>query len=173
MSGRPSSSTSRSRRLLRRDRSHVSFSVLCMLNETFGTEVTHTNQRFEAAVSAPQVVRRIDNDVLLLLSSGRWDNTLEIASACNPGSSEWNAYMGNEGGVEATNETFQQSFSGMGDLPLLPHHAVQRGGGRPVPLHGRCARLFPVGGGRGQPAQYHIRLLYADTGEKPRPQLFL
>ena len=113
--------------IARRDRSHVSFSVLCMLNETFGTEVTHTNQRFEAAVSAPQVVRRIDNDVLLLLSSGRWDNTLEIASACNPGSSEWNAYMGNEGGVEATNETFQQSFSGMGDLhfyPTMPYNAA-------------------------------------------------
>ena len=115
--------------IARRDRSHVSFSVLCMLNETFGTEVTHTNQRFEAAVSAPQVVRRIDNDVLLLLSSGRWDNTLEIASACNPGSSEWNAYMGNEGGVEATNETFQQSFSGMGDLhfyPTMPYNAAVR-----------------------------------------------
>ena len=113
--------------IARRDRSHVSFAVLCMLNETYGTEATHTNQRFEAAVSAPGVVRQIDNDVLMLLSSGRWDYNLEIGSACNPGSTEWNAYMGNEGGVEATNTTFQSQFSGMGDLhfyPQMPYNAA-------------------------------------------------
>jgi len=109
-----------------RDRNHVSFAILGMLNETIGKN--ETSQRYQAALDGPKTIREIDNDVLMLLSSGRWDYDDSIASACNPGSTEWTAYMGNEGLEEGTevNATYESAFSGIGDIhyyPSLPYSA--------------------------------------------------
>ena len=109
-----------------RDRNHASFAMIGMLNETFGKNETAI--RYEAALEGPKTVRLYDDDVLIMLSSGRWDYDKNIASACNPGSTEWDAYMGNEGedGQKGTNDFFNSTFSGMGDIhyyPSLPYDA--------------------------------------------------
>ena len=67
--------------------------------------------------------------MLVLLSSGRWDNKRETASACNPGSRTWDGWMGNEGNVTPTNTTYMTLFSGMGDIhyyPNMPYDASVR-----------------------------------------------
>lgn len=117
--------------IVRRDRSHVSFSILCTLNETYGTEETGSAVRYAAALSTPPVVRELDDDVLMLLSSGRWDNDRSVGSACNPGSTTWDGYMGDEGeeSEEGLNSAFLLNFKGMGDLhyyPQMPYNALVR-----------------------------------------------
>ena len=113
--------------LLYRDRNHVSFSILGLLNETYGTGATQA--RYAAAVSSLGPVRDIDDDVLVPLSSGRWDNRRETASACNPGSRTWDGWMGNEGNVTSANPAYMSLFSGMGDIhyyPNMPYDAAVR-----------------------------------------------
>ncbi len=112
--------------LTMRDRNHVSFAMIGMLNETFGKNETAV--RYEAALEGPKTVRLYDDDVLIMLSSGRWDYDKTVASACNPGSVEWDAYMGNEGedGAKGENAFFNSTFSGMGDIhyyPYMPYDA--------------------------------------------------
>ena len=111
--------------LLYRDRSHVSFGIIGLLNETYGKN--ETSVRYQTAVECLEHIRNIDNEILVLLSSGRWDYDNTIASACNPGSTTWDGYMGNEGEAleDAENETFASSFKGMGDIhfyPSLPYN---------------------------------------------------
>ncbi len=107
--------------LLYRDRSHVSFGILGLLNETYGKN--ETSVRYQTAVESLEHIRGIDNEVLVLLSSGRWDYDNTIASSCNPGSTTWDGYMGNEGQPleNATNEVFASSFKGMGDIHFYPN----------------------------------------------------
>ncbi len=106
--------------LLKRDRNHVSFGIIGLLNETYGKN--ETSVRYQTAVGSLEHIRSIDNEVLVLLSSGRWDYNNSIASACNPGSTTWDGYMGNEGEPleNATNELFASSFTGMGDIHFYP-----------------------------------------------------
>ena len=119
--------TSEISQLLYRDRNHVSFSILGLLNETYGN--SGTQARYGAAVGSLNTIRDIDENVLVLLSSGRWDNKRETASACNPGSRTWDGWMGNEGNATPTNTTYMTLFSGMGDIhyyPNMPYDASVR-----------------------------------------------
>lgn len=112
------------RQLALRDRNHASNAILGMLNETYGTEAANTSVRLQAAIDGPKTVREYDQDVLLLLSSGRWDYRNELGSACNPGSTEWKGYMGNEGGFAEKESLYESQFHSMGDLhyyPQLPY----------------------------------------------------
>lgn len=106
--------------LLLRDRSHVSFGIIGMLNETYGKN--ETSVRYQTALNSLELIRSMDEEILVLLSSGRWDYDNTIASACNPGSTTWDGYMGNEGEAleDAQNETFASSFKGMGDIHFYP-----------------------------------------------------
>ncbi len=130
--------------LLRRDRNHVSFAILGMLNEVNVTDSTKV--RYGAAVGCLDVVRETDYDILALLSSGRWDNDRMVGSASNPGSHTWDGLMGDEG---YTDEIDDVQFMGMGDVhyyPTMPYNANIRGifaaiGGR------RAAFLSEAGAG--------------------------
>lgn len=106
--------------ILARDRNHASFAIIGVLNETYDNKTDYVNN-FRAAVGAIDVIRAYDNDILALLSSGRWDNDGTVASASNPGSSTWDAYLGDEG-EERTN-TEDVGILPIGDIhnyPRLP-----------------------------------------------------
>lgn len=90
------------RQLVERDRNHPSFAIVGVLNETEDTNTVFVNN-YQAAVDCLDVFRTYDKDLLVFLSSGRFDNDTATASASNPGSLTWDGYLGNEGirgGVE-------------------------------------------------------------------------
>ncbi len=76
--------------VVRRDRNHPSLAIWGLLNETLSLNM------FQRGKDWLPSLRAIDNTRLVLMSSGRWDMESKTGSASNPGSSEWNVYMGGE-----------------------------------------------------------------------------
>ncbi|PYU66058.1 MAG: hypothetical protein DMG49_23000 [Acidobacteria bacterium] len=103
------------REMILRDRNHPCISMWGMLNETTDGPV------FREAVSALSLVRALDDTRLVLLSSGRFDGHLEIGSASNPGSSEWEPTWGEEGPAAGHTEMKYPSGPGSGDFHFYPH----------------------------------------------------
>ncbi|MBO5646707.1 MAG: beta galactosidase jelly roll domain-containing protein, partial [Clostridia bacterium] len=110
------------RQLVERDRNHASFAIVGVLNETYDNEVDYEAlNNYQAALHSLDVFRTYDNDLLVFLSSGRWDYDSATASASNPGSLTWDGYMGDEG-VRKENGT-HIGRTGIGDIhqyPLMP-----------------------------------------------------
>jgi hypothetical protein len=77
--------------MIRRDRNHPSVVIWGLLNETDDGPV------FRHAVAALPLVRSLDDTRVVMLDSGRWDKQLSIGSLSNPGSTAWEALMGDEG----------------------------------------------------------------------------
>ncbi|MBB6670806.1 glycoside hydrolase family 2 TIM barrel-domain containing protein [Cohnella nanjingensis] len=75
---------------LLRDRNHPSIVIWGLLNEN------KANYVFDAAKDFLTDLRKLDPTRLVLLGSGRWDKDLKTGSASNPGSLEWNVYLGGE-----------------------------------------------------------------------------
>ena len=114
------------RQLIERDRNHASFAIAGMLNETYDNEVTYEAlNNYHAAVEALDVARAYDNDVLVMLGSGRWDYDGSTASASNPGSWEWDAYLGDEG-VENSDGSYTNEGGDIHFYPKLPYNADAR-----------------------------------------------
>lgn len=78
------------RKMVLRDRNHPSVAIWGMLNETFD------GATFRTAVASLGLMRELDPDRLILLSSGRWDAQPAIGSVCNPGSTSWEHVWGIE-----------------------------------------------------------------------------
>ncbi len=97
------------RQLIERDRNHPSFAIVGILNETKDTHTDFVNN-YQAAVESLDVVRIYDKDLLVFLSSGRFDEDAATASASNPNALAWDAYLGNEG------VTAQKQEMATGDL---------------------------------------------------------
>ena len=118
--------------IVERDRNHPSLAVFGMLNETLCTGATEV--RFNAAVDALQNVRALAPNLYVELSSGRWDGMQNIGSGSNPGSMEWDAYMGDEDpSIQVEEPPAAQSadalFPYMGDVhyyPRMPYNAAVR-----------------------------------------------
>lgn len=72
------------------DRNHPSLAMRGLLNET------PDGPRFRHAVETLPLVRALDPNRLVILSSGRWDPNPAIGSLSNPGSPEWNCLLGGE-----------------------------------------------------------------------------
>ena len=115
-------------------RSHPSFAMFGFLNETevVSTGTDTTIDLFLTAKSGPSWARSYAPDAIFFLSSGRFDGDQSIASASNPGSTTWDAYMGNES-ADATpgyHEHISNTYTAnMGDLhyyPLQPYGATVR-----------------------------------------------
>jgi hypothetical protein len=105
------------REMIVRDRNHPSMVMYGMLNETADGPI------FREAVSALPLVRSLDESRLVLLSSGRFDGHLEIGSACNPGSHEWEPTWGKEAAGAGHVAMKYPSGIGSGDFhfyPLVP-----------------------------------------------------
>jgi hypothetical protein len=77
--------------LVRRDRNHPSLVIWGLLNEN------GAGRFYNAAKAWLPSLRAVDDTRLVLLNSGRWDCDLKTASASNPGSTTWDAYLGGEG----------------------------------------------------------------------------
>lgn len=108
--------------ILMRDRNHVSLGIMGMLNETKYVETKEI--RVDAAIDSLSYSRDIAPDLLFLLSSGRWDALVELGSASNPGSKNWDGYMGDEGITPDSGLTPK-----MGDVhlyPALPYNDLVR-----------------------------------------------
>ncbi len=84
------------RQLVERDRNHPSFAIVGVLNETEDTNTASVNN-YQAAVDSLDIFRTYDKDLLVFLSSGRFDQDTTTASASNPGALTWDGYLGNEG----------------------------------------------------------------------------
>ena len=102
------------REMILRDRNHPSIGMWGMLNETTDGPV------FREAVSALSLVRSLDKTRLVLLSSGRFDGHLEIGSASNPGSDEWEPTWGKEAPDAGHVEMKYPSGIGSGDFHFYP-----------------------------------------------------
>ena len=103
------------REMVLRDRNHASVVMWGMLNETRDGPV------FREAVSALPLVRSTDSTRLVLLSSGRWDEDLEIGSASNPESLEWEYTWGKEGpGAGRAPKAAHFPGPGTGDVHYYP-----------------------------------------------------
>ena len=81
--------------MIRRDRNHPSITIWGLLNETSDGPV------FREAVSSLSMMRALDPDRVVALSSGRWDGERSVASFSNPGSTLWDCYRGQEGAGKA------------------------------------------------------------------------
>jgi hypothetical protein len=102
------------REMVLRDRNHPSITMWGLLNETEDGPV------FREAVAALPMVRELDADRLLLLSSGRFDGHLEVGSACNPGQTKWEYVWGNEGPHAGQTKIRYPSGEGTGDFHFYP-----------------------------------------------------
>ncbi len=102
------------REMILRDRNHPCIGMWGMLNETTDGPV------FREAVSALSLVRSLDETRLVLLSSGRFDGHLEIGSASNPGSHEWEPTWGKEAPDSGHVEMKYPSGIGSGDFHFYP-----------------------------------------------------
>ena len=121
--------------LVRRDRNHPSLTLFGLLNET--ENVTNKVVFNDTARDMLPELRPLAPDLLFMYHSGRWDAKRDVASASNPGSVRWDAWMGDEA-VGAAAEPCKAPKDGItnrpgrGDIHLYPH----------LPLCGREWRLF-------------------------------
>ena len=102
------------REMILRDRNHPSVVIWGILNETEDGPVFR-----EAEASLP-LVRSFDETRLALLASGRFDGHLEIGSASNPGSSQWEHVWGKEAAGGGHVAMVYPSGPGSGDFHLYP-----------------------------------------------------
>jgi hypothetical protein len=102
------------REVLARDRNHPSFAIFGALNETGDGSV------FVEAKSSLTVIRSMDRDKLVILSSGRFDGHLEVGSISNPGGSEWEFAWGKEAPNGSVVPMKYPSGIGIGDFHLYP-----------------------------------------------------
>jgi hypothetical protein len=102
------------REMILRDLNHPCIAMWGMLNETEDGPV------FREAVSALSLVRALDETRLVLLSSGRFDRRLDIGSASNPGSHDWEPVWGKEGPGAGHADGKYPSGIGSGDFHLYP-----------------------------------------------------
>jgi len=108
--------------MIRRDRNHPSVVIWGLLNETEDGPV------FRHAVAALPLVRALDDTRMVMLNSGRWDGQLSIGSLSNPGSSQWETVMGDEGPQAAPTHAAPPGgyWARVGDAhayPRVPHTA--------------------------------------------------
>lgn len=114
------------RQLVERDRNHASFAIVGILNETYDNKVDHDAlNNYHAGVKALDVARAYDNDLLVFLGSGRWDNDGATASASNPGSWTWDAYLGDEG-IENEDGSYTTVCGDQHYYPPMPFNAEVR-----------------------------------------------
>ena len=125
--------------MILRDRSHVSVGIWGIFNEQAGpnkvmksSRISDTSKVFDFAVSYLPKMRKLDNQRLILLSSGRWDARADIGSFSNPGSDSWNFGWGKEKNG-AKNCDFKKSpqdidpyIEGLGDVHLYPTVPIQK-----------------------------------------------
>ena len=102
------------REVILRDRNHPCIAMWGMLNETQDGPV------FREGVSALSLLRSLDETRLVLLSSGRFDWRLDIGSASNPGSHDWEYVWGKEGPGTRHAEGNYPSGIGFGDFHQYP-----------------------------------------------------
>lgn len=105
--------------MLIRDRNHPCVTVYGIFNETDGNKV------FDFAVAYLPEMRKLDASRLILLSSGRWDNRLDIGSFSNPGSDVWEYQWGAEDAdnhaiASGAGADFDPYRVGMGDNHSYP-----------------------------------------------------
>lgn len=136
------------REMILRDRNHPSVAIWGLLNE-----VHRDTSGFDYARDGLPLVRRCDPTRFVLFSSGRWDNNLGIGSGCNPGSEQWDVYLGDEhpDGGDA------QDKNRMGDIHIYlstPHspwsirHLRTVGSGN---RHGTFLSEYGIGSGQHLP----------------------
>ena len=121
--------------LVRRDRNHPSLTMFGLLNET----ENETNKVVfnETARDMLPALRPHAPNLLFMYHSGRWDAKRDVASASNPGSVRWDAWMGDEAPGAAPEPVKKpkdgiSNRPGRGDIHLYPH----------LPLGAREWRLF-------------------------------
>ena len=115
-------------------RSHPSVLMFGFQNETevITSGASKTSDQYNTILTGPSWARSYAKDMIFFFSSGRFDGNQSVASASNPGSYTWDAYLGNESSSasSATREHISNTYtSNMGDLhyyPLQPYAGAVR-----------------------------------------------
>ena len=124
--------------MLLRDRNHVSVGIWGIFNEQSGPNYTlkssileNTKKVFDFAVNYLPNMRKLDDQRLILLSSGRWDARTDIGSFSNPLSNTWNYGWGKES-PDAQACEFKRApkdvspyIDGLGDNHIYPTMPIQ------------------------------------------------
>lgn len=76
--------------MIRRDRNHPSIIIWGLLNETSYGPI------FRHSVAMLPLLRSLDNSRMFILGSGRWDGEFSIGTISNPGSRNWEHFLGKE-----------------------------------------------------------------------------
>lgn len=110
--------------MILRDRNHPSIVMWGLLNETADSE------QYRHAVTTLPLVRSLDPNRVVMLSSGRFDYHLDTGSISNPGSKTWECLLGAEKpGAARTKHTDVPAYvEGTGDAhvyPWVPHTAKE------------------------------------------------
>ncbi len=102
--------------MILRDRNHASVVVWGLMNETEDGPV------FQHAAQSLGMVRNLDDQRLVLLNSGRWDNQMHIGSVSNPGAREWEHVWGCEADEPRVPDhpLFGGYYRGAGDAHVYP-----------------------------------------------------
>lgn len=112
--------------VLKRDRNHPCMLMFGFQNETLvkakGTWTT--DKLYHSVLEAPRYARDLAPDTVFFLQSARFDGNRHYGSVCNPGSFEWDGYMGNES-PEAPDSVVDRHIPNyytpeMGDVHLYP-----------------------------------------------------
>jgi beta-galactosidase/beta-glucuronidase len=95
------------RAMIQRDRNHPSVVAWGLLNES-PFDLSKNHPTFIHARESLALIRSMDPNRLVFLSSGRWDGEPDIGSVANPGVSSWQHLLGSEAeGAAAITPLFQ------------------------------------------------------------------
>ncbi len=110
--------------IIRKHRNHPCVAAYYLVNE-----LENRPEVFSCYSEALPKLRALAPDALFLLHSGRWDRDISLGSASNPGSVEWDTFLGAEGVLDFPNREHPRDMDGYQDPAMGDVHIYL-----PVPI---------------------------------------
>lgn len=110
--------------IIRKHRNHPCVGAYYLINE-----MENQPELFSYYTEALPKLRALAPDTLFLLHSGRWDRDISLGSASNPGSYQWDTFLGAEGILDYPNREHPRYMDGYQDPAMGDIHVYV-----PVPI---------------------------------------